>query len=251
MTPVRCCVIIPTYNNPQTIERVVEQVRALIDAIIVVDDGSAALGRLACKRVQDRKLATVIRHEQNAGKGAAVKTGFLKAIALGYTHAFQIDADGQHDIGRIPGFVAAAQQSPASAIFGYPLYNGGAPINRLLSRKITNFWVNFELKKQHYVKDAMIGFRIYPLQAVTEISISSDRMDFDIEIAVRLSWAGVSFVNLPVGVRYLSKEEGGKSDFQPIRDNLRFAWLHSRLCTEAATRWCVRKLHLLSTLGAS
>ena len=70
-------------------------------------------------------------------------------------------------------------------------------------------------------------------------------MDFDVEIAIRLAWAGVPIVNAPVRVRYLSAEEGGTSHFQPVRDNIRLAWMHSRLCTIGCTRWCLRKLGLL------
>jgi hypothetical protein len=60
-------------------------------------------------------------------------------------------------------------------------------------------------------------------------------MEFDIEIAVRLVWAGVPVVNLPVGVRYLSAEDGGVSHFRMVRDNVRITWLHTRLTT--ATVW--------------
>ena len=49
---------------------------------------------------------------------------------------------------------------------------------------------------------------------------AGDRMDFDVEIAVRLHWAGVPIVNVPTGVRYLSRAAGGTSHFRPVRDNV-------------------------------
>ena len=64
-------------------------------------------------------------------------------------------------------------------------------------------------------------------------------MSFDVEAAVLLAWAGVPIVNQPVKIRYLTSEEGGLSHFRPFQDNLRLSWLHSRLCTGAAIRWCL------------
>ena len=56
----------------------------------------------------------MIRRERNGGKGAAVKTGLRAARELGFTHALQIDADGQHDAADIPKFLARAAEQPAA-----------------------------------------------------------------------------------------------------------------------------------------
>jgi hypothetical protein len=88
----------------------------------------------------------------------------------------------------------------------------------------------------------MIGFRVYPIEATLAAGARSNRMAFDVEVAVRLARRGVPIVNLPVGVRYLSPEQGGLSHFQPVRDNLRMTWMHSRLCTAGGTRWCLDRI---------
>jgi polyprenyl-phospho-N-acetylgalactosaminyl synthase len=93
----------------------------------------------------------------------------------------------------------------------------------------------------------MVGFRVYPLQALETLSVPSNRMDFDIEVAIRLVWQGVKVINLPVSVRYLQASEGGISHFRPLGDNLRFSWLHSRLCTIKCMRWF---FGLFSQVGA-
>lgn len=251
MAEFRCCALVPTYDNPATLRRVVEGIRAHIDTVIVVDDGSHGEGRALCRALHDEGLALLVRRERNGGKGAAVKAGFARAGELGFTHAFQIDADGQHELSRIPAFLQEAQRRPQAAVFAYPEYDESAPKGRLWARKITRFWVNLELGRAQQVQDAMVGFRVYPLAAVEKLRIPSNRMDFDVEIAVRLVWAGTPVTNLPVGVRYLSAAQGGRSHFQPFRDNLRLAWLHSRLCTLGASRWCLRRLHLPPLLGSS
>jgi glycosyltransferase involved in cell wall biosynthesis len=251
MTELRCCAIVPTYDNPDTVAEVVRQARAHIGEVIVVDDGSGAEGREACAQLEAEGLAVVVRRDQNGGKGAAVKTGLAAARKRGFTHAFQVDADGQHDLERMPAFLEEARRSPGSAVLGYPVYDASAPKGRLAARKITRFWVDLEVGGAGIIEDAMVGFRVYPVAETAALAVSSDRMDFDVEIAVRLVWAGVQVLNLPVGVRYLTEEEGGRSHFQPLRDNLRLSLLHCRLCTLGASRWCLRKLRLPPLLGSS
>lgn len=244
MTAPRICVVIPTYDNPRTIRGVVERARRHVPDVIVVDDHSGPEGEAACRALHDDGLATVVRRDRNGGKGAAVKTGLREARDRGYTHALQVDGDGQHDLDRMPAFVDCARAHPDALVLGYPRYDTTVPAIRLQARRITRFWVDLEVGRG-VIHDAMVGFRVYPIAAALAAPVRGDRMDFDVEIAVRLAWAGLPIHNLPVGVRYLTEEEGGTSHFQPLRDNLRLGWLHSRLCTIGATRWCLRKLGLI------
>lgn len=246
---VRCCALVPTYDNPATVRSVVERLRVHLDDVIVVDDGSGAEGRAACEALARDGLAHVVHRERNGGKGAAVKTGFVAARDRGFTHVLQVDADGQHDIDAAPAFLEASRNAPSAAVFAYPVYDASAPRGRLAARKITRFWVNLEVGGKGVIEDAMVGFRIYPVDAAIEVAARGDRMDFDVEVAVRLAWAGVRIVNLPVGVRYLTAEEGGRSHFQPFFDNVRISLLHSWLCTVGCTRWFMRKLGLTPRLG--
>lgn len=241
MSEIRLCVIVPTYDNSETIRPVVEEIRRFLPDVFVVDDGSAASCEVACRSLEHDGLARVIRLPKNRGKGFAVRRGLEEARAAGFTHAFQIDADGQHDLGEIPNFVSTAQESPASAIFGSPIYDDSAPSIRRFGREITRFWVDLEVGRG-VVGDAMVGFRIYPIAETLALPLRANRMSFDVEVAVLLAWAGVPIVNRPVRIRYLSADEGGLSHFRPFQDNLRLSWLHSRLCTGAAIRWCLGRL---------
>src|SRR5688500_3387831 len=96
MSGMRACVIIPTFDNPRTIAVVVASVREHLSDVIVIDDGSSEPTRRELEAIAARGEAQVLRREHNGGKGAAVKQGFALALAQGYTHAVQIDADGQH-----------------------------------------------------------------------------------------------------------------------------------------------------------
>lgn len=243
--PFRLCALIPTYDNPETVRGVVERVRQYIPDVLVVDDHSAIEGERACAAMAEDGTALVRRRERNGGKGAAVKTGFAFALEQGFTHALQVDADGQHDLERIPHMIELARENPDALLLGSPEYDESAPRHRVIARKFTRFWVNLEVGGAGIIEDSMIGFRVYPLAAATSVPVWGDRMDFDIEIAVRMVWAGVPTINVPVRVRYLAEEEGGRSHFQPLRDNLRFFGLHSRLCTIGCTRWAMRRVGLI------
>ena len=234
------CAVVPTYNNPRTIAEVVHGLRRYLADVFMVDDGSDPAGRRACERLEAQGLARLIRHPSNLGKGAAVQTGFAAARQAGFSHALQVDADGQHDLSRVPAFLQAARAQPQAMILAYPTYAGRVPWVRRIARHLTTLWVAIELNSFRRVRDALIGFRVYPLAADRALPICGHRMEFDVEIAVRSAWAGSPIVNLPVPVRYLRPEEGGVSHFRAFRDSLRMAWLHSRLCTRKAFRFFLR-----------
>ncbi len=224
------CAVVPTFDNPLTVRSVVAAVRSHVDIVILVDDGSGPAGAAACDSVERDGLAMLRRHPRNRGKGAAVKTGFAAARELGFTHVLQVDADGQHDLGRIPAFLDAAREDADAVVIGFPVHDETIPRARRIARGVTTFWVGLELGGRDRVVDAMVGFRVYPLAAALAARARGDRMDFDVEIAVKLARAGVRVINLPVAVRYPSPEEGGVSHFRTWRDNLGFCALHSRLC---------------------
>lgn len=226
----RPCILIPTYNNPRTIRAVVVAARAMLSDVVVVDDGGNAESRAELEALHAEGLAIVVHREKNGGKGAAVKTGFEHAAQLGFTHALQVDGDGQHDLRIVDAFLEAGKNQPHALVIGYPEYDASVPRHRLIARQFTNFWVNLEVGGKGIVRDAMIGVRLYPLAIVRQLSVWGDRMDFDVEVAVRYAWTGLGIVNLPVPVRYLAEDEGGVSHFRVFGDNLRFSFLHSRLC---------------------
>ena len=113
-------------------------------------------------------------------------------------------------------------------ISGCPIYDSSVPKHRYLSRYITHFWVWVETLSFDIV-DSMCGFRVYPLSAVEDLMSKQTlgkRMDFDIEILVRLYWQGVKVTFLPTQVIY---SENGVSHFRALHDNVGISWLHTRL----------------------
>ena len=225
----KLCALIPYYNHPDAIGSVAQQLLPYGLNIIIVDDGSTLEAKQSLLPLTKLPGVQLVTRMQNGGKGAAVITGMREALKQGYTHALQVDADGQHDLTKIPALIQLSEQNPTKIISGMPVYDESVPTNRKLWRYATHIlvWIHtlsFE------IKDSMCGFRIYPLKKTLEVIDSQpqfgQRMDFDIEILVRSQWAGLSVDQLPVGVRY---PIDGVSHFQLFNDNFLITKMHFRL----------------------
>jgi len=223
------CVLIPVYNHEHAIGQVVDAVLATGLPCILVDDGSNP----ACAAVLDRIAAassqvSLVRHDINRGKGDAVVTGIQHAARIGFTHALQIDADGQHCTADIPRFIEQAAARPDALIVGYPLYDESVPAARFYGRYLTHVWVWINTLSLQ-IKDSMCGFRVYPLAPVLSLTKRhrlGARMDFDTEILVRLFWDGMDVVNLGTRVGYPTD---GVSHFRLWLDNLLISRMHATL----------------------
>ncbi len=242
------CILIPTFDNPATIRGVVERVRAHLPHVVVVDDGSGTPAREIIDELHAQGLAHVHRRDANGGKGAAVKSGFEVAASLGYTHALQVDADGQHTLEDIPRFLAAAADEPETVILGSPRFDASVPRARLIGRQLTVVWTHVETGGK-VIEDPMCGFRVYPLGAALACAPRANRMDFDPEIAVRLVWHGLPVRNLTTHVRYISRDEGGVSHFRMVRDNVCISWMHTRLVFGFLWRWLTGRLRLRRSMA--
>lgn len=224
------CAVIPVYNHGEAIGAVVSAVLGHALPCVLVDDGSDAscasvLSDIAAANPQ---AITLVRLAENQGKGGAMMAGLRKALQLGYSHALQIDADGQHDVTDIPAFLAASEGHPDRIVCGCPIYDASVPKGRLYGRYLTHVWVWINTLS-FAIRDSMCGFRVYPLAQtvalINDVSIGR-RMDFDVEILVRLYWRGMGIVNLPTRVSYPSD---GVSHFRVWLDNVLISRMHARL----------------------
>ena len=223
-------VVIPVYNHGDAIGTMVAAVHAQGLVCILVDDGSGPECAAVLQALALRHADTVVllRLPHNQGKGAAMVAGFRRAHALGYTHALQIDADGQHQPSDIPVFLARSARQPLAVVTGCPLFDASVPRTRLVARYATHIWVWINTLSLD-IRDSMCGFRIYPLAAVVQLMDEVDigrRMDFDTDVLVRLHWRGVAVVNQPTRVTY---PLDGISHFRLWLDNVLITRMHTRL----------------------
>ena len=221
-------IIVPCFNHADAFAPVADKLFEYKYPVIVVDDGSTAKQSQKIKTICSTHKFFYLKNLKNGGKGAAMLTGFQFALHKGFTHALQIDADGQHDIRDIPLFIKIGTSYPNDLIIGNPIYDESAPRARLIGRKITKFWVMVETFNKR-MPDTMCGFRLYPLQQIEPIlkNIKFKRMGFDIEIVVKAYRNGVKIISLPTNVIY---PEMGVSHFHTFRDNFYISLLHTYLC---------------------
>jgi glycosyltransferase involved in cell wall biosynthesis len=225
----RLCAVVPVYNHEHAIAAVVRGITAAGIGCILVDDGSSPTCRQELQRLRDSHPdISLVRRDENGGKGAAVSDGLRFARAIGFTHALQIDADGQHDVNDIARFAAASQSHPESLICGRPVFDHTLPAARRFWRQWTHVLVRINTLSQQ-IRDSMCGFRIYPLGPVLALLDAvrlGARMDFDIELLVRLQWRAVPMLWLDTHVSYPAD---GISHFRLLRDNALITWLHVRM----------------------
>lgn len=222
------CVVIPVYDHEHAIAAVVAGVRAHELPVLLVDDGSHAQCAAELERLALQPGVTLLRHAVNRGKGAAVCTGLRAARERGYTHALQVDADGQHALTDVPRFLDEARAHPGSVVCGYAVFDASVPRARYYGRWLTHVLVWLETLSFE-IRDSMCGFRLYPLDAtctLLDAHTVGARMDFDTEILVRLYWEGVPTRWLPTHVTYPAD---GVSHFRMFFDNAHMTSLHVRL----------------------
>jgi glycosyltransferase involved in cell wall biosynthesis len=224
------CIIVPVYNHQEAIRHVVARLKPYGLPCFVVNDGSAEPCAFVLREIAEREKhwITLLERPQNGGKGAAVMDGMKSAIRNGFSHALQVDADGQHCLEDIGRFLELSEQHPDKLILGKPRFDVSVPKSRLYGRQFTNLWIWINTLS-FAIADGMCGFRCYPLAAVEQLLATTRlgrRMDFDIDIVVRLYWQGLDVINFETAVHY---PMDGISHFNMLRDNLLISQKHAQL----------------------
>lgn len=224
---INCCVIVPTYNNINTIERILESLLLFSGEqdIIVVNDGSTDRTPYLLLMKYTKRL-TVIDYVINQGKGYALRAGFKQALAMGYKNAITIDSDGQHQVSDIPIFLEAAAKNPGAVIMGSrDMEQEGVPGKSSFGNKFSNFWFKFETGIS--LPDTQTGFRLYPLTEIADLKLYTTKFETEIEVLVRLAWRGVPIIPVKIDVIY-DKEER-VTHFRPFKDFARISVLNTVL----------------------
>jgi len=233
------CLLIPIFDHKDTIRSVLQSVESLQLPCLVINDGSGPRTREVLDEVAKEFDWVEVQHDLvNRGKGVALRHGYRLAAARGFSHVLQFDADGQHDTSDALRFLRAARGQPTAMVLGQPIFDSSAPRSRVWSRKLSIGLV-WLATLSRAVRDPLCGFRCLPLEPtlrLVERIPMGNRMDFDPELAVRLVWEGTPLVNVPTRVRYFPD---GLSHFDVVWDDVRLAWLYTRLT-----------LHMLASLPA-
>ena len=238
-----CCVIIPTYNNEQTISNVISDVLTFTSNIIIISDGATDSTNEILKKFNH---IHIISYSPNRGKGIALRTGIKYVQEKNYRYAITIDSDGQHFADDIPVFIDKIEQNPDSLIIGARNLNEeNMPKKNTFGNKFSNFW--FALFTGINLPDTQSGYRLYPIEKMKGLRYFTSKYEFEIEVSVKAAWRNIPVLAVPIKVFYA---EGDKrvSHFRPGKDFTRISLLNTYLFFPALLWY--KPVHILKSLNA-
>lgn len=221
----KCCVLIPVFNNAGTVLHVVRSVLEYTSNVIVVNDGSTDdTGTL----LDSAGLPVeIVSYSRNRGKGYALKVGFERACELGYEYAVTMDADGQHLASDLPLFIEHIVQHNGGLLIGSRNFNNeNMPGRNCFANRFSNFW--FKVQTGYNLPDTQTGFRAYPLKKVRPGWILSYRYEAELELLVFAAWRGIPLLPIAINVYYPPGDER-VSHFHPFKDFARISLLNTFL----------------------
>lgn len=208
----RTLVVVPTYNEINSLEAIVRRIRAAVPAadVMVVDDASPdGTGALADRLAAADPGIRVLHRESKDGLGRAYLAGFALALAEGYDYIVEIDADGSHDPAELPRMLELARN--ADLVLGSRWVRGGAVRNwpwlRQAISRTANAYSRVMLRSR--IRDITAGYRVFSAGALESVhleAVSSQGYCFQIELAWRLEKAGRVVVEHPI--TFVERENG-------------------------------------------
>ncbi|MBJ7879559.1 DUF2062 domain-containing protein [Gelidibacter salicanalis] len=221
----RCCVVLPTFNNGKTLERVITGVLEYTGDIIIVNDGSTD----GTAEILQKFPQTIQIHlSQNVGKGNALKTAFKHAVHLGFVYAITLDTDGQHFPSDIPNFIEALDTSENKKVLmigDRNMNNADVLATSAKGNRVSTFWMKAATGLE--LQDSQSGFRLYPIKEMSSIQFmdSTKKFEFEIEVIVKSYWAGIDIMHVPIQILYDLNER--VSHFRPFNDIARMVVLYT------------------------
>lgn len=189
-------VVIPAYNERNTVGSVVQEALRYAAIVIVVDDGSNdGSGKVA------RDNGAVVITQSNYGVGRATITGALHALSLPEVcKVVCIDSDGQHNPRDIPKLACKLNGEFDMAIGTRNLCFKSTPLPRWLGNKVLGFVRNFGA--QYPIKDAESGFRAFTRESLEKLDMSTDGFGVCEEVAIKARAKGLKIAEVPIVVAY-------------------------------------------------
>jgi glycosyltransferase involved in cell wall biosynthesis len=206
--------LIPAFNEAARVGAVVRRAKGHVSEVIVIDDGSTDTTSTVARDAG----ATVLRNEQNLGKGASIIRGLDRFAKSSAEFAILLDADGQHDPAEIPKFLEAARRAGAGIACGTRMQDTEAmPAIRCWTNRFTS-WVTGKLARQR-VPDSQCGYRLIARAVLPDLKLATARFETETEMLIQAGRAGHKIVSVPIRTIY---EPGRVSRIRPWQDTVRF-----------------------------
>ncbi|PID59627.1 MAG: hypothetical protein CR986_05000 [Ignavibacteriae bacterium] len=178
----KVCAVIPCFNEITTIEETIRKTSDYLDKVILVDDGSTD----GLNKLKFSNKVIYCKHTKNLGKGAALKTGFLKSIELNFDITITLDADGQHDPSCIPKFIETMEKENNDCVIGRRQRDFKTmPPHRILSNYLTSKLLSLKTKLE--ILDSQSGYRAFRTKIIKNILPSYSGFEAESEMLVNLS----------------------------------------------------------------
>lgn len=211
--PLRIAVLVPCYNAASTIPELIRRISEFVRVtdVFMVDDGSRDSTRAAIIE----SGANLIVHEQNKGKGEALRTGFAAIMKRGYDGLITIDADLQHLPEHLPAFLDAAERF--DIVVGTRAYHlRNMPFLRWATNHLTSLVVTWLSGTK--VHDSQSGYRYLSARAVRDVPLATVKYEMESEQLIRAGRMGMIIGETPIQTVY----HGSKSYINPFIDTGRF-----------------------------
>jgi glycosyltransferase involved in cell wall biosynthesis len=214
-------VIIPVYNEKNTVREIVRRVQAtgLVWEIVLVDDGSQDGTRDVLAELDGKENVRVILHEKNQGKGAAVRTGLQNA--RGDVFLIQ-DADLEYDPRDYPALLKPIEEGVADVVYGSRFL--GAPHRAILfwnmvANKLLTLMTN--ILYNNILTDMETGYKVFKREIVQDMKLRANRFDFEPEFTAKILKKNVRLFEVPITFNPREYSEGKKIG---IRDAFEAVW---------------------------
>ncbi len=212
--PMKTCIIIPSYNESNTIAGLISQVQSLKLGLVVIDDGSTDNTAV----IAEKNGAVVIRNARNQGKGASLIRGFEYCLKNNFDAAITMDGDGQHLPEDIPNFISLAEKKEEiGIIIGNRMFNRrNMPFIRVMTNKFMS-WLLSRIIRQK-IHDSQCGFRLIKRKVLEELSLKTHKFEIESEIIIEAGRKGFKIESIPIQTVYRKE----RSHINPFVDTFRF-----------------------------
>ena len=212
----RAAAVIPAFNEARSIADVVDGVRASVDRVIVVDDGSTD-GTAERARAAG---ADVVVHDGNRGKGHAVRTGLARVLEGEFTHVLLLDGDMQHLPWEARSLLAEADRGGAEVVLGERRFRRESmPASRYHANRIGSRVLSWFVGVP--VQDTQCGFRVFRVDALRRLPLTASGYEIETEMLVKVRRRGGRVATVPVTAVY----SGQSSKLRPVPDTTRTCFL--------------------------
>lgn len=209
----KVAVLIPAFCEERTVGDVVTRARKYLRDVIVVDDASSDQTAARAHTAG----ASVLRHETNSGKGAALSKGFRHILAQGFDAVITLDADGFHDPDEIPKFLEAYNRTHLPVLIGNRMADvKRVPLVRRWTIRAMSFWLDRLFGV--YVPDPPCGFRFYRCDVLPFLLEGNSSLPSEFETLLNIASRRIRVGS----IRITKQPKRHKSLISPFRDIIRF-----------------------------